>query len=125
MLRKGLIYYENIYAGEDGIPDRPDIIRSHRPCIVLNDMGASNLVTVAPITSNPTKRDGRFYHVPIETVGVAGTALVEQMRTVSVSELSRFPRARCSTEEIDNLDDAVATMFGFEVVEENDGQILC
>lgn len=103
---KGLIYFENVQ-----MPQRYGIIASHRPVVVVSERPSGEAVQVVPLTTSTHKMDGLFCHVPIETTGRCSVALCEQVRTATVSELSRFPKGFCSAGEMKKIDAALRRLF--------------
>lgn len=106
---KGCIFYENSDA-----PLRNGIIGSRRPVVVVSRRIYGNIVHVVPLTTSEQRlKDSeiRSFHVPVDVNGRQSVALCEQIRTVSLEELSRSPRGVCSNAEIHAIDEALKEMF--------------
>ena len=103
---KGCIFYEN-----SKVPIRDGIISSKRPVIIVSHRMYGDVVQVVPLTTSETRFDNRKNHVIVDVNGTQSVALCEQIRTVTMNELSRYPKGVCSKEEIDQIDSALAEIL--------------
>ena len=105
---RGSIFYENL-----PVETRPDIVSSGRPVVVVSKNLNRATVQVVPITSNPARHgDGDPMHVPIIVNGRESTVLCEQIRTVRISELRRFPIGYCSESDLKAINIALGELLG-------------
>lgn len=113
---KGCIFYENSDA-----PIRDGIINSNRPVVIVSHRMHGDVVQVVPLTTSVKKADDRKNHVSVNVNGRKSIALCEQIRTVSMHELSRAPKGICTDSEIAAIDDALAEiLFKGEIVYEEE-----
>lgn len=111
---KGCIFYEN-----SDVPLRDGIINSNRPVVIVSHRMYGDVVQVVPLTTSARKADERRNHVSVNVNGRESIALCEQIRTVSMHELSRAPKGVCTAGEIAAIDAALAEiLFEGEIVYE-------
>lgn len=116
MMIKGCIFYE-----ASDTPIRDGIISSKRPVIIVSHRMYGDVVQVVPLTTSETRFDNRKNHVIVDVNGTQSVALCEQIRTVTMNELSRYPKGVCSKEEISAIDAALAEiLFKGEIIDEEE-----
>lgn len=113
-IQRGNIYYihKGDSYGSEMIAGRPGII-------VSNDANNATSQVVEVVFLTTQEKPPLPTHVRIITTGRESTALCEQVTTVDVSRLGDFAGC-CSTEELKQVDKAVAISLGLVYNSENE-----
>lgn len=107
-MMRGTIYYEASPASSiEGV------ISSNRPVVIISPRPMGNSIQVVPLTAQLDRVNDKFeHHITFENRGRTSTALCEQIRTVNVEHLGRFPIGFCPEDAMKKIDAAVAKILG-------------
>ena len=110
-LHRGDIYYisKTVSYGAEMIAGRPGII-------VSNDINNANSTVVEVVYLTTKYKTAQPTHVLIDSAGARGTALCEQIQTVSIDKIGDYV-GHCTPEEMRDLDKALAASIGITKVE--------
>lgn len=112
IMKRGDIYYiasNNTEVGNEQQSGRPAIIVSNDKC---NEF--SGVVEIVYLTAQSGKKDLPT-HVQIDSAPKRSIALCEQVNSVSVQRIGDYA-GRCSADEIEKIDKALAISLGIEAV---------